>query len=279
MSDYSVAGSTFPGKLQGTKAKRLHKKRNGPPKDQPWVWLTRELLESDAWRTAPLNTRRIVDRLILEHMHHAGQENGNLICTYDDFVRYGIRRASIKGALKDAIKRGLVYQSQQGKAAPGLAGRCPNIFGLGWLPGNDASAAHNRWKAYKRGDIHRDIYSSTGSGTILNGRNTPKGEFMGRNKVPEVVPEMVEYSSGRGTEIKNPALPVDWSVRKAEADGRSRIHNADGVALPCVEHPLVGTPEQQRALAEYNACERSHAGQDLETALERLSQARKEKER
>lgn len=27
-----------------------------------------DMLESDAWRTAPINTRRVIERLMLEHM-------------------------------------------------------------------------------------------------------------------------------------------------------------------------------------------------------------------
>ena len=51
--------------------KKLLYKRNHPPAGEPWVWLTRELLESDAWRGASINARRVVERLIIEHMQHA----------------------------------------------------------------------------------------------------------------------------------------------------------------------------------------------------------------
>jgi len=71
-------------------ASRLRDKRNSPPQDQPWVWLSREMLESEALRSLSLAARRVVDRVILEQMAHAGKENGNLIVTYDDFVRFGI---------------------------------------------------------------------------------------------------------------------------------------------------------------------------------------------
>jgi len=61
------------------------KRENRPPKDMPWIWLTREMLESPAWRAMDmLAARRVVERIILEHMAHAGTENGNLIVTYAD---------------------------------------------------------------------------------------------------------------------------------------------------------------------------------------------------
>ena len=34
-----------------------------PAAGEPWVWLTRELLRSDAWRSLGINGRRVVDFL------------------------------------------------------------------------------------------------------------------------------------------------------------------------------------------------------------------------
>jgi hypothetical protein len=150
-------------------ATKLREKRNRPPADQPWVWFTRELLESDAWRTAPINTRRFVERLMLEHMNHGGTENGNLIATFEDCAKWGIRRESIPLAQDDAVKRGLVYLTERGISAPG-AGRKPSRFGLGWLPGRDGTPAPNRWKRYLTSPVPQtvapqDLKSSTGTGT------------------------------------------------------------------------------------------------------------------
>ncbi len=35
-------------------------KAHRPPKGEPWVWLTRELLASPAWRHQSVNTARLV---------------------------------------------------------------------------------------------------------------------------------------------------------------------------------------------------------------------------
>src|SRR5262245_50639346 len=121
------------------KADKLREKRNHPPEGEPWVWLTRELLESAAWRTAPINTRRVVERLIIEHMAHAGTDNGDLVCTYRDFERFGIRHPSVKPAVDDAVNRGLVLITQNGKASPGQD-RWPARYALGWLPLYDGTA-------------------------------------------------------------------------------------------------------------------------------------------
>ena len=69
----------------------------------PFVWLTREMLESEAWRAMPLPARRIVERLMIEHMSHAGTMNGELPCTYDDFQRFGVSRKNISAAIRVAV--------------------------------------------------------------------------------------------------------------------------------------------------------------------------------
>ena len=126
---------------------KLREKRNRPPEGEPFIWLTRELVESDAWQTAPIWTIRFVFRLMVEHMAHGGCENGNLVCTHRDCYQWGIRKATVRKAQIDAIQRGLVYRTQKGCASTG-AGRRPSKFGLGWLPGHDGAPAPNRWKLY-----------------------------------------------------------------------------------------------------------------------------------
>ncbi len=126
---------------------RLREKRNHPPKDQPWIWLTRDLLESEAWRSLSHAGMGVVFRVMLEHMAHAGTENGNLVVTYDDFVKFGIRRQSINAAIREAIERGFIIVTVQGRASVGEA-RWPNRYALTWLPLKDGAPATNRWKAW-----------------------------------------------------------------------------------------------------------------------------------
>lgn len=130
-------------------ADKLRNKRNHPPPDQPWVWLTREMLESEAWSSAPINTRRVIDRLILEHMSHAGLENGQLVCTYADFERAGIGKRHVTAAIKDAARRGLVIITEKGKASAG-PNRWPSRYALGWLPLHNGASAPNRWKSWSQ---------------------------------------------------------------------------------------------------------------------------------
>jgi hypothetical protein len=120
---------------------------NRPPPEEAWVWITREMLESLAWRRLTLPARRIVDRIILEHMAHGGTQNGRLVVTYDQFRQFGISRKKISGAISLADKLGLVDVVERGGRGYGIARR-PSLYALTWLPRCDGSPPSNRWKSF-----------------------------------------------------------------------------------------------------------------------------------
>jgi hypothetical protein len=76
-----------------------------------------EMLRSPAWRALNFAARRVLDRLEIEHAEHGARENGSLVCTYDDFKRWGIRRGSVSAALADLIALGFLEVTQQGRMA------------------------------------------------------------------------------------------------------------------------------------------------------------------
>jgi hypothetical protein len=80
-------------------------------------------------------------------MDHAGNENGNLICTCKQLEGFGIGPRFVHLAVADAIKRGLIDRTVEGKASSG-ADRFPARYALGWLPRHDGASASNRWKAW-----------------------------------------------------------------------------------------------------------------------------------
>lgn len=121
------------------------RKLSRPPKGKPWVWLTSEMLLSDAWQGLSANGLRALNRIMVEHMAHAGTENGQLIVTYDDFAEYGIRKPSIPAAIKELEYLGWVTV-RRGRSVDGT--KEPNLFCLTWLPNSvDRSLPTNRWKA------------------------------------------------------------------------------------------------------------------------------------
>src|SRR5262245_5097540 len=89
----------------------------------------RSMLESPAWGALSITARRILDRLELEHMGHAGLENGKLVCTYDDFEEYGARRHCLKLAILQLQQLGFIEVMQWGRQAVG-DGRVPSKYRL-----------------------------------------------------------------------------------------------------------------------------------------------------
>jgi hypothetical protein len=99
---------------------------------------------SFAWRAMPDNARRLIDRLEVEHMDHGGTRNGRLVCTYGDFSQWGIRRASIALAIRQAIALGFVEVTRAGYKSAGEF-KVPSYYRLtyvwGRVPGERGLAA------------------------------------------------------------------------------------------------------------------------------------------
>jgi hypothetical protein len=94
------------GRSSGTYTGRLGASLK-PPKGEPWVWLTRELIASAAWRLRSVNCIRFIDFLLVEQLNHAATENGNLMATYDQLVVFGLTRSEIHPAIEEAVFLGL----------------------------------------------------------------------------------------------------------------------------------------------------------------------------
>jgi hypothetical protein len=124
------------------------RKRNGPPQDQPWVWISRDMLESDAWRSMTRAERLVLDRIVLEHMAHGGAENGNLPVTHEDFIKFGVSKNAVAEAIKGVSGRGLAIIIRQGRSSKGCT-RWPTHFALGWLPTCDGIPPPNAWQHWR----------------------------------------------------------------------------------------------------------------------------------
>jgi hypothetical protein len=103
-----------------------------PPEHEPWIWLTRTMLESPHWGELTLASRRCLDRIILEHLNHGLTSNGNLIVTYDQFEKFGVRRESVNDAIMALEVAGFI-KIQRGKYEAADR-RKPNIYTLTWYP-------------------------------------------------------------------------------------------------------------------------------------------------
>jgi hypothetical protein len=132
--------------------KKTKVKLNAPPMNQPWAWMSHEMLESGAMRSLSINGVRVFHRIQLEHMAHAGLENGRLKVTWNDFAKYGIGRRFITKAIAEVVAVGLVTIEQRGRRAYGEDRGDPTQYRLTYLPvaePGDYRPATNDWKRFE----------------------------------------------------------------------------------------------------------------------------------
>jgi hypothetical protein len=114
------------------------------------------MLQSPAWQAMPAVARQIVDRIVIEHLNHAGQENGKLPVSYDDFAKYGVRRQSVMFAIDAAMALGwidIVDHGHRGAADVRRAAR----YALTWVDRHDGKPRTNRWKRLSAADAEAAI--------------------------------------------------------------------------------------------------------------------------
>ena len=121
------------------------KKLLAPPKDQPWTWLNRDLLQSSAWRAMGINARKLMDFLLLDHMANAGVENGALCATYEQLVDFGLTRSEISRAIDDLENLGLVSCQRGGRWN---FTNQPSRFRLTFYTDKDGNPATQDWKRH-----------------------------------------------------------------------------------------------------------------------------------
>lgn len=149
---YGVDGKpNAKGRDSGNLTQR-EKKLRQPPAGEPWVWTTRELLESPSWQAQSINGRRLMDFLLLDHMGHAGKENGRLMATYDQLVKFGITRRKITAAIRELEFLGLVECEHGGRY--NMSNR-PSTYRLTFYYTGDGIPATNQWKTRTQEQIDR----------------------------------------------------------------------------------------------------------------------------
>lgn len=119
------------------------RKTHSPPKGEPWVWMTLELLASPAWKALSINGRRLVEFLMVEHRNQGGRENGNLLAPYDQLVPWGLTRCCIREATKEAEFLGLLHVGRGGRWA---GTNVPSTYRLTFYADRDGNPPTNGWK-------------------------------------------------------------------------------------------------------------------------------------
>ena len=108
-----------------------------------WIAHRLRLLMSPAWQHRPRPLCSILERIEIEHMRHAGKENGHLVVTYDQFVAYGVSRRVVVHAIACGVRLGLLEVRQTHEMVRNI--KAPNEYRLTYVPEKDRKAPTDEW--------------------------------------------------------------------------------------------------------------------------------------
>ncbi len=140
----------------------------------------RELLSSFSWRSMSVNCFRLINLLELTYLSTGGEENGHLMATYNQMVKYGIRRNAIKQTIKEAKQLGLIKVKTS--ETIGKFGKYTQEFTLTYLPQSIVDNGKksyimptNEWKKIKEAGNESDTYISNENDTYEKTKHTKMG--------------------------------------------------------------------------------------------------------
>ena len=177
---------------------------------EPFIAHPLSMRTSAAWRKLPANAKEVLFRLEIEHLEHGGSENGNLVCTYDDFERAGIRRASVAQAIRECEALGfLEVKVKGGRAISDL--RFPSRYRLTYLIGRGKSPdPTHEWRQY---ETDADVIAAlAGATTKLSGAKSRRKKILPDAKTrpePDAKTRLRNGSPGR----ENASASLDAKTR------------------------------------------------------------------
>ncbi len=182
------------GRSTGRFADKRIRSRLGPPKGEPWVFLTVQMLESPACRSLSINARRALDRLEIEHSAHAGLENGELRVSARQFHEFGVTKDCLTNSIRELESKGFI-EVQTGEAEGVLLP--PFIFRLTFYGTPDRNATNN-WRHW-RGE---QWPSTPTPGDILDVPKTRDGKSNKRRMGWRQKPRCLSLKVGIGSDEK-----------------------------------------------------------------------------
>ncbi len=172
-------GALAPHRLRQAQGRGMKQQKREPA----YVKHRREMLESPARRGLTMAAVRVLERLEIELMRHAGKNNGALIVTYAQFAEHGIRYPSIAPAIRLLVELGFLQVTQHGWRSAGQ--HRPARYRLTYLSsyGNPPT---DEWKITSRYEnvtaAGYENVSGTGYENVSgNGSSVPKNRVRKRN--------------------------------------------------------------------------------------------------
>jgi hypothetical protein len=108
-----------------------------------WIAHRLTLVVSPPWRLRPKPLMTILERLEVEHMRHAGKENGNLCVSYDQLVEAGVSRKMIRAAENAGEALGLLAVKPSETLQGNIRGA--SEYRLTYVPEKGRRAPSDEW--------------------------------------------------------------------------------------------------------------------------------------
>lgn len=192
--------------------------------DVQFVKLFRVLVRSDAWRSASINVRRLLDFLMLEHMGNGARENGRLKAPRLQLVNFGISARHISTAIADAERLGLIECRRQGL-------RVATLYRLTWLdaPGKPAT---NEWRDFTN-EALKPLSKPKSKNLVSEGKSAlvPEGKSDGSNLVSEGKSDRPKSLVSEGKHLSRKHLTRAEDISSGLSVGAERPPVVDGAGL------------------------------------------------
>jgi hypothetical protein len=169
----SADGTYPPRPSQKQIAERAAKGQSRKTGEYLWGPMPAAMLLSDAWRGLTPAAVNVVLRIFAEW---AGQpvnrrRNGEIVVSFGDFERHGIRRKSLPAAIKRAVDLGFIVAKRGHRV--GAGGKyTTSTYGLTFVPWADADHAEHRWASEECTALGRQLAAEQ----TLKHRKNPIGE-------------------------------------------------------------------------------------------------------
>ena len=94
----------------------MARKKRSSWAERPRAPIPYKLLGCPAFLALSAPAIRVFLRLVFEYGCHAGRNNGRLICTFEDFEKYGANKDAIARAIRELVALGFIEVTRKGAA-------------------------------------------------------------------------------------------------------------------------------------------------------------------
>jgi len=210
----------------------------------PYFQFPLELIGSVAVAALSLRARRVLDRLIIEHLENAGKHNGKLAVSYTQLAFHaGVHEKEIASGLAELVDLGLIVVAH-GERPRGAAVTRPNFYRLTFLPDHEGVFPSEEWRRFEPSEGAGLIAWRTALARAKDVSHAARKRRFRSDEEAEAAVEPARIVLKRLGKDKRTGLPGNKQTRAAlnEVNGR-RIHFSgrdDSSGSHGTTHPVAG---------------------------------------